>query len=250
MKPKSSEEIEIMREGGRRLAKILNELGEMVRPGVSGREISDAALAKVKKADMQPVLIGFQGYSDVMCISVNDAIVHGIPNTTPFKEGDVVKLDLTLGYKSLVVDSAITVIAGASASKDVKRLLDGTKMSLMAGINAIKGDGTRVGDIGSAVQDVLNKNKLGIIRDLVGHGVGYGIHEDPNIPNYGVAGTGPALMSGMTIAVEPMAALGDWQVNISKDGWTVMMADHSLSAHFEHTVLITDDGAEILTSVD
>jgi len=236
-----------MRQAGAMLAEILNKLGEMVAPGISGREISDYALAEVKKKKMQPVLIGFQGYPDVMCISVNDGIVHGIPTSIPFKEGDIVKLDLTLGYKSLVVDSAITVVAGNAENKDVKRLIEGTKRSLMAGIDAIKGDGTRVGDIGAAVQKVLDDNKLGIIRDLVGHGVGYGIHEDPNIPNYGVAGTGPALMSGMTIAVEPMASLGDWQIDIAKDGWTVMMADGSLSAHFEHTVLITDNGVEILT---
>lgn len=247
MRTKTPEEIEIMRQGGCMLAQILSKLGEMVKPGVTGREISDYALSEVKKKGMQPVLIGFQGYPDVMCISVNDGIVHGIPTNVPFKEGDIVKLDLTLGYKSLVVDSAITVVAGNSENKDVRRLIDGTKRSLLAGIDAIKGDGTKVGDIGSAVQKVLDANKLGIIRDLVGHGVGYGIHEDPNIPNYGVAGTGQALMSGMTIAVEPMASLGDWQIDISKDGWTVMMADGSLSAHFEHTVLITDKGAEILT---
>jgi methionyl aminopeptidase len=249
VKPKTDKELQIMREGGKRLAGILNELGEAVKPGITGREISDMALQKVKKAQMQPVLIGFQGYPDVMCISVNDRIVHGIPTKTPFKEGDVVKLDLTLGYKSLILDSAITVVAGQSTDADTKRLLEGTKMALSKGIDAIKGDGTRVGDISSAVQKELERHKLGIIRDLVGHGVGYAIHEDPNIPNYGVAGTGATLMSGMTIAVEPMAALGDWQIEISKDGWTVAMADGSLSAHFEHTVLITEDGAEILTQV-
>lgn len=247
MKPKTAQEIEIMRRGGKMLAKILNELTEMVRPGISGREIADTALAKVKQAGMQPVLIGFQGYQDVMCISVNDAIVHGVPSKTKFEDGDVVKLDLTLGYKSLVLDSAITVIAGQNPSPDVTRLINGTKTALLKGIDAIKGDGTRVGDISAAVQSELDKNKLGVIRDLVGHGVGYGIHEDPNIPNYGVAGTGPALMAGMTIAVEPMASLGNWQIEIAKDGWTVMMADQSLSAHFEHTVLITENGAEILT---
>jgi methionyl aminopeptidase len=249
VKPKTEDEIKKMRAGGKLLAGILNELAEMVKPGVSGREISNAALAKVKKAGLQPVLIGFQGYSDVMCISVNEAIVHGLPNKTRFSEGDVVKLDLTLGYKSLVLDSAITVVAGQNDNPDVKRLIDGTRIALLKGIDAIKGDGTCVGDISSAVQQELDKNKLGTIRDLVGHGVGYGIHEDPNIPNYGVAGTGPALMAGMTIAVEPMASLGDWPIEIASDGWTVMMADHSLSAHFEHTVLITEDGAEILTQL-
>ena len=249
MKPKSSSEIEIMREGGKRLAAILNELAEQVVEGASGREISDMAMSKVKKLDMQPVLVGFQGYPDVMCISVNDGIVHGIPTKVPFKNGDVVKLDLTLGYKSLVLDSAITVVVGGKPSSDVARLVEGTKRALYKGIDAVTGEGTRVGDISSAVQKELEMNKLGVIRDLVGHGVGYGIHEDPNIPNYGVAGTGPALMAGMTIAIEPMAALGDYTIEVSKDGWTILMADKSLSAHFEHTVLITDKGAEILTTV-
>jgi methionyl aminopeptidase len=247
MKPKTPEEIEIMRRGGKLLATILNKLADMVEPGITGRQISDRALKEVKAAGMQPVLVGFQGYPDVMCISVNDGIVHGIPNDIPFKEGDTVKLDLTLGYKSLVIDSAVTVVAGQSGDKDVTRLINGTKQALFSGIDTIKGDGTRVGDIAAAVQKVLDTYRLGIVRDLVGHGVGYGIHEDPNIPNYGIAGTGPALMSGMTIAIEPMASLGDWQIDVSRDGWTVVMADGSNSAHFEHTVLITDDGAEILT---
>ena len=247
MRPKSPDEIQVMREGGKLLAGILNKLATHVQPGVTGKDISAIAMAEVKAKKMQPVLVGFQGFPDVMCISVNDGIVHGIPNSVPFKDGDTVKLDLTLGYKSLVLDSAITVIAGTNNDKSIEKLLNGTKRSLMAGIDAVKGDGTRVGDISAAVSKVLEANNLGIIRDLVGHGVGYGIHEDPNIPNYGVAGTGPTLMSGMTIAIEPMASLGDWEIEISKDGWTVVMADGSQSAHFEHTVLITEDGAEILT---
>lgn len=248
MKPKTQSEIELMRQGGKQLAIILNKLATEVKPGISGQHISKIAAAEIKKANMQPVLLGYEGYPDVICISINDAVVHGIPNATPFKEGDVVKLDLTIANRGMVVDSAITVIAGdAKPSADVKRLLDGSKASLMAGIAAIKGDGTRVGDIASAVQNVLDKNRLGIVRDLVGHGVGYGVHEDPNIPNYGVSGTGPTLMSGMTIAIEPMATLGQWQVDFLADGWTVATHDGSLSAHFEHTVLITEDGAEILT---
>ena len=198
---------------------------------------------------MQPVVLGYQGFPDVLVVSVNDAIVHGVPTKNPFKDGDVVKLDLTLGYKAMVVDSAITVIAGDKQPAEVKRLLDGTKKALEAGITAIKGDGTRVGDISAAVQNVLEKHQLGVIRDLVGHGVGYSIHEEPNIPNYGVSGTGPVLSAGMTIAIEPMASLGDWQVNIKKDG-TVLMRDGSIGAHFEHTVVITEDGAEILTLAD
>jgi methionyl aminopeptidase len=247
MKPKTTAEIELMRTGGRKLAVILNKLREEVRPGVSGKDIAKIAAREVKKAELQPILLGYEGFPDVICISTNEGIVHGIPTDKPFKNGDVVKLDLTVAYKSMVVDSAVTVVVGDKPPADTKRLIDGTKSALDAGIAAIKGDGTRVGDIASTVQDALDKYKLGVIRDLVGHGVGYAIHEDPNIPNYGVSGTGPVLMSGMTIAIEPMAALGDWQIEIARDGWTIAMKDGSLGAHFEHTVLITDDGAEILT---
>jgi methionyl aminopeptidase len=248
MNPKSAAEIEIMRQGGKKLATILNDLAKKVEVGVKSKDIAKIAADEIKKADMQPVVLGYEGFPDVICISVNAGIVHGIPNDKPFKDGDVVKLDLTLGYKGLVVDSALTVVVG-NASADTKRLVEGTRKSLEAGIAAIKGSGTRVGDIASAVQKVLDQQKLGIIRDMVGHGVGYGIHEDPNIPNYGVPGTGPVLSAGMTIAIEPMASLGDWQINISRDGWTVVMRDGSLGAHFEHTVLITEKGAEILTTV-
>jgi methionyl aminopeptidase len=229
------------------LAEILDNLSKQVVPGVKPKDIAKSAAEQIKKAGMQPVVLGYEGFPDVICISVNNAIVHGIPKNDLIKGGDVVKLDLTLGYKSMVVDSARTIIAGTSTNSDVKRLVEGTKKSLDAGINAIKGSGTRVGDIGAAVQKVLEQYKLGIIRDMVGHGVGYDIHEAPNIPNYGVAGTGPVLSAGMTIAIEPMASLGDWHINISKDNWTVVMSDGSLGAHFEHTVLITEDGAEILT---
>jgi methionyl aminopeptidase len=249
MRPKSPTEIEKMREGGKMLATILNFLGGKVEPGVKPKDIAKIAAEEIKKTAMQPVVLGYEGFPDVICISVNQAIVHGIPGNTPFKDGDVVKLDLTVAHQGMVVDSAITVVAGNNTNADVKRLIDGTKKSLEAGIAAIHGSGTRVGDIASAVQKVLDQHKLGIIRDLVGHGVGYDIHEQPNIPNYGVAGTGATLSAGMTIAIEPMATLGDWQINFSKDGWTVLTRDGSLGAHFEHTVLITENGAEILTKV-
>jgi methionyl aminopeptidase len=246
MNPKTPAEIEIMREGGKMLAAILDDLAKKVEPGISPKDLSAVAAEEIKKNKMQPVVLGYEGFPDVICISINDAIVHGIPGKEPLKNGDVVKLDLTLGHRGLILDSAVTVVAG-DISADVKRLVDGTKKSLDAGIAAIKGEGTRVGNIGSAIQNVLDDNNLGIIRDLVGHGVGYSIHEAPNVPNYGSSGTGPMLHAGITIAIEPMASLGDWRINIAKDGWTVRTNDGSLGAHFEHTVLITEDSAEILT---
>lgn len=246
-KPKTADEIAIMRVGGRKLAVILAGLAEMAQPGIKPTDISAQAKAEIKKAGLQPVVLGYEGFTDVMCVSVNESIVHGTPTDIPLADGDVVKLDLTLGYKSLVVDSAISLIVGKSKAADASRLVDGTRSALNAGIAAIKGDGTRVGDISAAVQTELQRHKLAVIRDLVGHGVGYNIHEEPNIPNYGSPGSGPTLTAGMTIAIEPMAALGDWPVNITKNK-TVVMRDGSLSAHFEHTVLVTEDGAEILTT--
>ena len=248
MRAKTPADIDNMRQGGKLLAQILQDLAGKVKPGITPKDLSADAAAQIKKHKMQPVVLGYDGFPDVICISVNEAIVHGIPGNQPIRQGDLVKLDLTLGYKGMINDSAVSVLAGGHGSAGVQRLLSGTKAALDAGIAAIKGDGTRVGDISAAVQDVLEKDyKLGVIRELVGHGVGYEIHESPNVPNFGVAGTGPVLHAGMTIAIEPMAALGDWHIAVAKDKNTILMKDGSLGAHFEHTVLITQDGAEILT---
>jgi methionyl aminopeptidase len=248
MTAKTPADLDNMRAGGKLLAQILQELKSMVAPGVRPTEISAVASERIKQHKMQPVVLGYEGFPDVVCISVNNAIVHGVPQNDPVKDGDVVKIDLTLGYKGLINDSALSIIAGQSKDADAKRLVEGTQKALEAGIAAIKGEGTRVGDISAAVQDVLEKKyHLGVIRELVGHGVGYEIHEAPNIPNYGVAGTGPVLHQGMTIAIEPMASLGDWHIAFAKDKSSIIMKDGSLGAHFEHTVLITEDSAEILT---
>lgn len=249
MKPKTEQEIELMRQGGKKLARILNNLAKEVKGGATPKDISRSAAKMIQENELTAILLGYEGFSDVMCISVNDGIVHGLPTKLAFKNGDLVKLDLTVANKGMVVDSAITVYVGNQPPADVRRLMEGTKKSLEAAISTIKGDGTRVGDISSAAQTVLDKYKLGIVRDLVGHGVGHAIHEAPNVPNYGVAGTGPVLHAGDTIAIEPMASLGDWRIKLAKDGWTISMLDGSLGAHFEHTVLITEDGAEILTQV-
>jgi methionyl aminopeptidase len=248
MQAKPPADLDNMRAGGKLLAKILKDLAGKTKPGITPRELAEDAAGQIKKYDMQPVVQGYENFPDVICISVNDAIVHGIPGNQPIRQGDVVKLDLTLGYKGMINDSAVTIIAGGHGSAGIARLVEGTKRALDAGIAAIKGDGTRVGDISQAIQDTLEKEyKLGVIRELVGHGVGYQIHESPNIPNFGVAGTGPVLHAGMTIAIEPMAALGDWHISVAKDKNTIIMKDGSIGAHFEHTVLITNDGAEILT---
>ncbi len=248
IRPKTDQEIEVMREGGKMLAGIMQTLIKKVEPGISPKDLAKIAAAEIKNKNMQPVVLGYDGFPDVICISVNEDIVHGIPGKTPLKDGDILKLDLTLGYKGYITDHAVTVFVGSQApTGDAARLINGTKKALDLAISAIHGDGTRVGDISAAAQKVLEDNHLGIIRDLVGHGIGQNIHEEPNVPNYGLAGTGPVLPAGATICIEPMASLGDWHIRAAKDGSTITMADGSLGAHFEHTVLITDDGAEILT---
>jgi len=247
MRAKTPADLENMRAGGRLLAAILNDLAGKVAPGIKPKDLSADAASQIKKHKMQPVVLGYDGFPDVICISVNNAIVHGIPSNQLIKDADGVKLVRALVYGGMINDSAGTVIAGNNADKDAQRLVEGTQKALQAGIAAVKGEGTRVGDISQAVQDVLDKYRLGVIRELVGHGVGYEIHEAPNVPNYGVAGTGPVLHQGMTIAIEPMAALGDWHIAVAKDKNTIIMKDGSLGAHFEHTVLITEDSAEILT---
>lgn len=180
-----------------------------------------------------------------MCISVNNEVVHGIPGQYVIKDGDIVSMDFGVKHNGMITDAARTIIVG-NANKAKHTLVDATLASLDAGIAVVK-DGVRVGDISAAIQEVLADNGLGIVRDLVGHGVGHQLHEDPNIPNYGKSGTGPALKAGMTIAIEPMATLGAYKVFTADDGWTITTSDGSLAGHFEDTVLITDTGYEILT---
>ncbi|MGH7196204.1 MAG: type I methionyl aminopeptidase [Candidatus Saccharimonadales bacterium] len=243
---KKPQEIEAMRESGQMLASVLKKVEQTVQPGMSGKEIAAMAAQELKALGGKAAFLGYHGYPDVICISVNDEIVHGIPNANPFAEGDILSFDFGVVYKGMITDSAFSMCLG-EPSTEQKRLLSATERSLYAGINQLK-DGVRIGDIANAIQRVLDQEKLGIIRELVGHGVGHQLHEDPNIPNYGTAGTGPILKAGMTIAIEPMASLSGYHVRIDDDGWTVRTSDGSLSAHFEHTILVTQDGYEILTA--
>lgn len=247
---KTSAEIEAMRESGRMLATVLDVLSKQVKPGISAKELSDMAGREVKALGGVSAFLGYQGFPEHICISVNDEVVHGIPRVeTIIKDGDIVSLDYGVTYKGMITDSAISVICNPkSAPKKVQDLVRYTEESLHAGLGAIK-DGCYAGDIGHAVERVLNTHKYGIVRDLVGHGVGHAVHEDPNIPNSGRKGTGAKLVAGMTIAVEPMATLGTEAITIDADGWTIRTQDKSLAAHFEHTVLITDTGCEILTTL-
>lgn len=245
-KVKTSDELVAMRESGAMLATVHELLRSKLEPGMSTQYLSDIAHDELRRLGGEPAFLGYQGFPEALCVSVNEEVVHGIPRSDRIiQDGDIVSMDFGVRYKDMITDSAISCIAGAPQEADQK-LLDVTKKSLHKGIATLK-DNVRVGDIASAVQKVLDTAGYGIVRELVGHGVGHAVHEEPNIPNYGKANTGPKLQAGMTIAIEPMATIGDHRVVIDSDGWTVRTRDNSRSAHFEHTVLITQSGAEILT---
>ena len=246
---KTTEEIENMRISGKMLAVVLLKLKDIIAAGVSTKELADIAAQEVKALGGKAAFLGYQGFPDVLCVSVNDEVVHGIPSARrKLKDGDLVSLDFGVKYKDMITDSAISMIVGNDGDKTTKNLIDITKRSLNAGIDIIR-DGVHVGNIGAVVQGVLEKAGFGVVRDLVGHGVGHELHEQPNIPNYGHRANGPILKSGMTIAIEPMSTIGSYEVYTASDGWTVKTRDGSLAAHFEHTVLVTPTGAEILTTV-
>jgi len=246
---KTIQEVQAMRESGRMLAEVLNILKSRAAVGMSTLELNNIAASELKRLGGEPAFLGYQGFPGVLCVSINDEVVHGIPKVDKIiKNGDIVSLDFGVIYKNMITDAAISVIVGSPVSEKDLMLVKVTEKSLLEGVNQIKA-GVRVGDISEAIQAKLDKNKLGIVRDLVGHGVGHELHEDPNIPNYGRKGTGPRLDKNMTIAIEPMATLGGHDVYVGDDGWTVMTKDHSRSAHFEHTILITETGAEILTLI-
>lgn len=248
---KTEVQIQAMREGGKILATIYDGLKKQVRAGMTELE-ADAwvaseitrlgAIATYKTAEVN--------FPNAICISVNDEIVHSVPTDYVFEKGDVVSFDLVITYKGMKTDSAFTMVVDEQPTGVKKHLLNVTERSLYAGIDAIKGP-VYTGDIGAAIEKVLKDGKLGIVRDLVGHGVGLEMHMDPEVPNYGRKGTGVLLKPGDTIAIEPMATLGGEKIitDTHGDGWTIRSRDGSLAAHFEHTVLVTEDGAEILTQL-
>lgn len=244
---KTSEQIDAMRQGGKILAQIFNDLRGFVHAGQTKREVDNFAAQKIIEygADItyKTPEVNFPG---AVCISVNEEVVHGVPNDQVLEVGDVVSFDLVITYKNMKVDSAFTMVVDEEPKGAVKHLLTATERSLYAGIDAIKGP-VYTGDIGAAIEKVLRDAKLGIVRELVGHGVGLRMHMPPDIPNYGRRGSGVLLRPGDTVAIEPMATLGGEKVIELDDDWTYATRDGSLAAHFEHTVLITETGAEIIT---
>jgi len=248
MQPKTPTEISAMRESGRMLATILQLIRKKVTAGMTPKDISAMAERELKKLGGEAPFRGFEGFPDIICISNNNEVQHGIPSDRPFKNGDIVNFDFGVSYQRMVTDAGITVCIGGKPDKAGARLLKGTEEALYAGLDVVH-DGARVGDISAAVEAVLRKYDLGIVRELVGHGVGHQLHEAPEIPNYGRAGTGPLLKAGMTIAVEPITTLGSHKIFSAHDGWTLLTVDGSRSAQFEHTVLVTETGCEILTQL-
>ncbi len=252
---KTPEEIEKIREGGKRLAAVLLTVAAAVRPGISALDLDAIAREEIQKMGDIPAFLNYRplghrtSFPAAICISVNSEVVHGIPKaTTILKEGDIVSLDLGVNHKGCFTDHAITVPVGA-ISKEKEKLLRVTREAMYQGIEAIV-PGARIGDIGYAVESYANsQGTYGTIRDLAGHGVGRAIHEDPFIPNYGKKGTGAKLVPGMIIAIEPMLTLGTEDLIEARDEWTLKTADNSAAAHFEHTVLVTETGYEILTQV-
>lgn len=248
--PKTTAQIEAMREGGKILATIFDDLKKHVHAGMTGREVDAWVEKEILRHGATPTYKEpVPNFPGVICISSNEAIVHGVPTDDEFEVGDMVGFDLVITYKGMKVDSAFTMLIDEKPAGVKKHLLTITERSLYAGIDAIKGRGTYTGDIGAAVEKVLRDGKLGIIRELVGHGVGPEMHMPPDVPNYGRKGTGTLLMPGDTIAIEPMATLGGERIVTEDDDWTISTRDNSFAAHFEHTVLITEDGAEILTQL-
>jgi len=245
---KTESEIQAIRESGRMLATVLEVLRQKAAPGLTPKDMSALAKKELTALGGEAPFLGFYGYPDIICISVNNQVQHSIPDNTPFKAGDVVNFDFGVKYKGMVTDAGITVCIAGKTTPDTARLVKGTERALYDGLSVVK-HGCRVGDVSAAIERTLRKNKLGIVRELVGHGVGYELHEDPEIPNYGRAGTGPVLQSGMTIAVEPITTLGSPAIVEARDGWTLLTVDNSWSAQFEHTVLVTPTGCEILTKL-
>lgn len=245
---KTDQEIASLRQSGRMLATILELMRKECTAGKTPKQMSALASKELKRLGGEPAFLGFYGYPDIICISVNDQVQHSIPNDRPFQAGDVVNFDFGVKYKGMITDAGITICVDEKTTPETARLIKGTERALYDGLKIVK-QGCRVGDISAAIERTLRTHRLGIVRELVGHGVGHHLHEDPEIPNYGRAGTGPILKAGMTIAIEPIATLGSPAIREESDGWTLRTVDGSWSAQFEHTVLVTPSGCEILTQI-
>ncbi len=244
---KTPRQLRFMRQAGKIVAEVLALLGEHTVPGATTAELDALAEAEIKKRGAVPSFKGYHGFPCTICASVNEQVVHGIPSGYRLNEGDILSIDVGAIYKGWHGDAAVTYAVGR-ANAQAERVMSATKEALQRGIAAAVPD-NHLGDIGFAIQSWVEAQGLAVIRDFVGHGIGKVMHEAPQVPNFGEAGAGVKLLPGMTIAIEPMVSVGDWRVKVLDDGWTAVTADGSLSAHYEHSIVITDDGPEILTRV-
>jgi methionyl aminopeptidase len=242
---KNQEQIERMRQAGALLYKVLEALKARIAPGVTTRELDELAEAMIRDAGAIPSFKGYEGFPASICASPDDHVVHGIPNDKPLREGQLISVDCGVILNGWQSDSAFTAPVG-EIPKEARNLIRVTQECFYIGIEQAR-EGKRLGDVGHAIQSHAEAHGYGVIRDLCGHGIGREMHEDPSVPNYGVKGRGIRLRAGMTLAIEPMIAMGSWRVYRAEDGWAVITADHSPCAHYEHTILVTDGAPEILS---
>lgn len=243
---KTDEELARMRESGRVAASIREAVARAVAPGVTTRELADYAAELMRAAGAQSAFLGYRGFPGVICVSVNDCVVHGIPGDRRIEVGDIVSLDIGVRYAGFVTDTATTVMVGVT-DPTVVRLVTVTRQALEAGIRMARAGG-RVSDISHGVQQEVERHGFSVVRAFVGHGIGREMHEEPQVPNFGAPGRGALLRRGMTLAIEPMVNAGGVEVETQSDGWTVLTKDRTLSAHFEHTVAVREGDPEILTA--
>ena len=244
---KNEEEIKDIRKACRIAAKALNSAGKVLKPGMTTKELDSFIESELVKEGAKPAFKGYRGYRHASCLSVNNEVVHGIPSDRQLNDGDIIGIDVGAIYNGFYGDTAKTFPVG-KVSKSAKKLLQATEECLEKGIQAVK-NGKRIGEVSSSIEKHATSHGYSVVKDLFGHGVGKQLHEDPLIPNFGRPGDGPKMESGMTIAIEPMLNIGGSDIETLDDGWTVVTADGSLSAHFEHTVLVKNDSVEVLTKI-
>ena len=242
---KSKREIDLMREAGLMVSKTHRYLKNYIKPGITTKELDRLAEEYIVSMGGVPSCKGYEGFPATLCTSINDEVVHGIPSNRKLKKGDIITIDMVIGYKGYQGDAAWTYAVG-DISEEKEYLMHHTEKALYEGIKQVK-PGNRIGDISNAVETYATKYKLGVVKELVGHGIGKDMHEDPDVPNYGKPGRGPVLKEGMVICIEPMLNLGTADVGILDDDWTIVTEDGLPAAHYEHTILVTKDGYEILT---
>lgn len=242
---KSKAELEVMREANRLVAQVLAEVTSRAVPGVTTAELDELAESMAREAGAAPGFKGYGGYPYSLCCSINEQVVHGFPNRDPLEEGDILSMDFGVILEGFYGDSAVTVAIG-QVSDEARSLMEATRLALEAGIAQMR-PGNRLGDVSAAVQRQVEEAGFAVVRQFVGHGIGKKLHEEPQVPNFGRPGRGVKLQPGMVLAIEPMVNAGTWEVKILDDGWTAVTADGRLSAHFEHTVAVTEDGPRILS---